>query len=84
MLKFPKRNRPISKGPWDTPWYFSDRFFSVFFFLVLGGIISTLIFQAVAIGFVATQAAKQDYSNGILPVAEKLLCGSKGCLKDYL
>lgn len=84
MLKSPKRNRPVSRGPLDTPWYLSKKFISVFFFLVFGGIVSTFTIQAVAIGFVSAQATKQDYSQGILPVAEKILCGSKGCLKDYL
>ena len=47
------------------------------------GIVATWVVQAILVTSVASTVLKQDYSQGIIPVVEKTLCGQPGCLKSY-
>ena len=60
-----------------TPWFLSQRFFSFFFGL------SILVQAGLYVGG-AYLLTKADWSKGILPPVEKVLCGEPGCLKSYV
>lgn len=66
-----------------TLWFLSRRFSSLFFGFVFASILVTLLAQAGIVTYVAITASKQDFSNGILPVVEKTLCGKPGCISTY-
>jgi hypothetical protein len=69
-------NRPSNRDPW----YLSERFFNFFFSSVLGFMFLALVLQAGFAIFVVTQAQ----GDGLLPAAERILCGDPGCLKTYI
>ena len=67
--------------PWNTPWFLSDTFFSIFFGLIVTAFIVTFVGQAVLVTLVTRSAVD---SGGVIPAAEKILCGQPGCLKTYI
>lgn len=62
----------------------NDKLFNTFFYgvFILTG--TTILISVIGQIFIVTVVAKQDFSNGIIPPIEKVLCGHPGCLKTYL
>ena len=67
-----------------TPWFLSQRFFSFFFGLVFTIILVSILVQVGLYVGGAYLLTKADWSKGILPPVERVLCGEPGCLKTYI
>jgi hypothetical protein len=67
----------------QTPWYLTPQFFSLFFGSVLTIIVVSWLVQGAALILGAQHILKQDFSKGLVPVVEKVLCGEPKCLKEY-
>lgn len=67
----------------QQPWYLSDTLFSIFFWFTFMVILSGFLFTAGIFAVSGYMVSKQDFSKGVLPAVERVLCGKPGCLAHY-